>query len=92
MVKAEERVVVISQPKMIQFYNNGMGGVDLLDQFRAKYRVAFRKRVWYFPLFRFLLNSSVVNGWILFRKNHKATHLEFVREIVNVLLKLAEKP
>ena len=76
---------------MFNYTTREWGGVDLFDQFRGRYRVGFRKRVWYFPLFRFLLNGSVVNGWILYRKIHKVTQLEFEREIVNVLLKPAEK-
>ena len=42
--KGKKGVVCIPQPVMIQQYNKGMGGIDLFDQFRGKYRVAFRKR------------------------------------------------
>jgi DNA excision repair protein ERCC-6 len=81
-----KKVANILQPKIIQHYNNGMGGVDLFDQFRAKYRVAFRKRVWYYPIFRFLLNATVVNGWLYVRKIKSMTQLEFTQEIVSSLL------
>ena len=40
-----KKVTAIPHPKVIQHYNNGMGDVDLFDQFRAKYRVSFRKLV-----------------------------------------------
>lgn len=53
--------------------------------------MAFEKRAWYFPLFRFLLNASVVNGWLIYRKIHKIKELDFLREIVNALLKPSEK-
>ena len=69
-----------------------MSGVDLFDQFRGEYRVSFRKHAWYYPLFRFLLNASVVNGWLLYRKIHKITELDFLRDIVGVLLKPSESP
>ena len=71
-----------------------MGGIDLFDQFRGKYRVAFRKRaaLGIILLFRFRLNASVVNGWLMYRKIHKVTELDFLREIVNALLKSSEKP
>ena len=69
-----------------------MDGVDLFDQFRGKYRVSFQKRAWYYPLFKFLLNASVVNGWLLYRQIHKITELDFLREIVGALLKPSEKP
>lgn len=90
--KAKKERVSVPQPVIIQHYNKGMGGVDLFDQFRGKYRVTFRKRAWYYPLFRFLLNASVVNGWLMYRKINKITELDFLREIVNVLLKPAENP
>lgn len=70
-----------------------MAGVDLFDQFRGRYRVSFRKRVWYYPLFRFILNSSIANGCLFYRKVHpKVKQLDLIREIVNVLLKPTEKP
>ena len=77
----------LPQPKIIHSYNNGMGGVDIFDQFRGKYRVAFRKRVWYYPLFRFVRNASLVNGWLLYRKLKPTTQLSFLDEIVFGLLK-----
>lgn len=79
--------VAVPQPKVIQCYNRGMGGVDQFDQFRGKYRTSFRKRVWYYPLVRFLLNATIVNGWLLYRKIQPQTELDFLRSIVNVLLK-----
>ena len=81
-----KKVTAVPQPKVIQHYNNGMGGVDLFDQFRAKYRVAFRKRVWYYPIFRLLLNATVVNGWLYYRKMKQMTQLKFTQQIVLSLL------
>ena len=69
-----------------------MGGVDLFDQFRGKYRVSFRKRVWYYPILRFILNASVVNGWLLYRKIKTISEYDFLSEIVSVLLKPSTKP
>lgn len=87
-----KKVVSLPQPRVIQMYNHGMGGVDLFDQFRAKYRISFRKRTWYYPLFRFILNATVVNGWLYFRKIRPQTQLDFTRDIVNNLLKPAPTP
>lgn len=82
---------VVSQPILIQNYNQGMKGVEAFDQLRGKYRVSFRKRVWYYPIFRFILNASIVNGWLLYRKIHNITQLDFTRQVVNVLLKPSAK-
>ena len=62
LVKTEKKVVCLPQLVIIQQYNKSMGGVNLFDHFRGKYRMAFRKCAWYFTLFRFLLNATVVNG------------------------------
>ena len=70
-----KKVTAIPHPKVIQHYNNGMGDVDLFDQFRAKYRVSFRKLVWYYPIFRFLLNAKVMNSWLYYRKMKQMTQL-----------------
>lgn len=66
--RKKKEVVSVPQPVIIQQYNKSMRGVDLFDQFRGKYRVPFRKHVWYYPLFRFLLNASLVKGWLIYRK------------------------
>lgn len=80
-----KKVVTICQPKVIQKYNHGMSGVDLFDKFRAKYRATFRKTVWYYPIFRFLLNSTLVNNWLYYRKMRQQTQLEFTQQIVSSL-------
>ncbi|KRY41980.1 putative piggyBac transposable element-derived protein 3 [Trichinella spiralis] len=41
----------VKQPHLIQAYNSGMGGVDLLDSLVAVYRPTIRGKKWYWPLF-----------------------------------------
>ena len=54
--------------KVVQYSYSGMGGVDQFDQFMGKLRPSFRKRVWYYPLVRFVLNASVVIGRLIYQK------------------------
>ena len=89
--KMKKEVVCVPQPVMIQQYNKGMGGVDLFDQFRGKYRVAFRKRL--------VLSSTQTSSecigcqWVAYvQKNPQGHRAGFLREIVNALLKPSEKP
>ena len=64
-----------------------MGSVDLFDKMRGHCRVRIRSRKWYWPLFRFCLNASIVNLWILFRSIQSSiSQLEFTRQIVIPLL------
>ncbi|KAL3281399.1 hypothetical protein HHI36_004608 [Cryptolaemus montrouzieri] len=46
-----------------------MGGVDKIDQLIAVYRSRIRQRKWWWPIFAYLLDASVVNVWILIRPN-----------------------
>lgn len=58
----------IPQPKVISSYNKGMGGVDKMDGHIAAYRSRIRQRKWYWPIFAYLLDTSVVNAWLLMKK------------------------
>src|SRR5690606_13816120 len=52
-------------PKAIDDYNQHMSGVDIADQLRQYYTVQMRSlRNWY-PLFLWLLDSSIINAYIL---------------------------
>ena len=64
-----------------------MGGVDLFDKLRGHYRIKIRSRKWYWPLFRFCLNGSMINLWLLYRHvDSKMPLLEFTRQVVIALL------
>lgn len=63
-----EGSVQVSQPKVAQHYNKFMGGVDKMDQLVAVYRSRFRQRKWWWPIFLYLVDVSVVNAWLLMKK------------------------
>ncbi|WAR13140.1 PGBD4-like protein [Mya arenaria] len=74
-------------------YNKSMGRVDLHDQLRAKYPVSRDSKKWWRYLFWFVLNSAIVNSFILFKQassrlNNKKrfTHLDFRQELINQLI------
>jgi len=53
---------------MIDF-NHNMGGVDLKDQFLHMYMVERKKKTkWYLKLFKRLLNSTVLNLFVIYRQ------------------------
>ena len=58
-------IAQIGVPEMIEAYNDNMGGVDLLDNMVACYRVPYRKKKWWFNIFIWSLNVSAVNAWRL---------------------------
>lgn len=84
--------ISVPQPKIFGNYNKGMGGVDKLDGLVAVYRTRMRQRKWWWPIFSYLFDVSVVNAWLLFRKVHP-THemssalIKFRRYLALSLLK-----
>ncbi|XP_030747084.1 piggyBac transposable element-derived protein 2-like [Sitophilus oryzae] len=92
--KAKESIV---QPQAISSYNKSMGGVDLMDQMVAVYRTRMRQRKWWWPIFSYFLDVTVVNSWILMKKifpnnEHSVNLLNFRRYLANCFLQNYGKP
>ena len=68
--RSERKVVSVVQPYLIAAYNNNMGGVDLLDNFVAKYRVSVKGKKWWWPLFANYIDVALCNAWRLHRLIH----------------------
>ena len=88
---AEKKVIEVTQPNVIRAYNAGMGGVDRMDQNISKYRISMRIKKWWWPIFAHLLDASVQNAWLLYRKFPSSlarpmSLLDFRREICQVRL------
>ena len=62
--RGQERI----KPKVVCDYNRCMGGVDLSDQMATSYRVVRKARKWYQNLFYHLVDTVVVNAYLV----HKA--------------------
>jgi hypothetical protein len=60
----------VVKPVSVLYYNKWMIGVDLKDQLLHSYLID-RKRIdkWYMKLFRRLLNTSILNVMIIYRRN-----------------------
>ena len=94
--RAQKKKTDVSQPHLIKMYNEGMGGVDLLDRLLGSYRPMFRSKKWYWNLFSNALNMAVAAGWILHLHLQKGTtaelsHLTFRREVTLSLLRMKPK-
>ncbi|CAL1277651.1 unnamed protein product [Larinioides sclopetarius] len=80
--------IITKKPKAILDYNRTMGGVDLADQCLSCYpTVRNQQKKYYKKIFRQLLNQSVWNSFVLFKKcGGKMTHLEFRLNLIQNLL------
>ena len=86
---AEKKKVPVTRPTLFQTYNQGMGGVDQIDQQVACYRTRIRQRKWWWPIFIYLFDVTVVNAWYLMRKvhGHADSLLDFRRQLALTMLK-----
>ncbi|CAH2096797.1 unnamed protein product [Euphydryas editha] len=60
--------VQVQCPRVIKDYNAHMGGVDLMDSFIGRYRIRIKSRKWTTRLFYHLLDMTVINAWVLYKK------------------------
>ncbi len=81
-------------PDLIGAYNNGMGGVDLLDAMVAVYRVLYRIHKWWFAIYTWSLSVSAVNAWRLRMHitGNKEPFMDFLRELVIEIFVVHGKP
>ena len=81
--------VRITHPQLIKQYNNGMGGVDVVDRILGFYRPVICGKKWYWPLIINAISVSVVAAWQLHCAVAETpkSHSEFRDEIAICLLK-----
>lgn len=60
--------VNIACPEVVNKYNKNMGNVDLLDSNVGRCHIKLKSRKWYIRLFYHLLDMTVINAWVLYRK------------------------
>jgi hypothetical protein len=85
---------ILPIPKIIDDYNHYMGGVDIADQLRSNYIIQFPVRRTWYPLFFWMLDTSIVNSYLIYKIKHekKVSHKEFRIKILWSLIKTALEP
>ncbi|CAF3137077.1 unnamed protein product [Rotaria sp. Silwood2] len=93
---SQKQHIQVKRPNVIKLYNAHMGGVDLLDMLVSFYRINNRSKKYYMKIIFHLIDLSVVNGWLLYRrdcsqfrlpKNEILSLLHFRVEIAEALMK-----
>ncbi|SLM35791.1 PiggyBac transposable element-derived protein [Lasallia pustulata] len=77
-------------PTAIRHYNKHMGGSDGNAQGRAYYSPETRSFRYWWPLFKFLIDASILNAYILWKLQYpasKLSHVEFQHQIALALLR-----
>ena len=78
-----------NKPVVIDSYNHAMGGVDKADQLAIYYCFQRKSIKWWKKVFFWLLETSVVNCYILYKehKNNKCdSQLSFRRKLIKGLI------
>jgi len=84
----------VKRPNIVKIYNQHMGGVDLVDSLIALYRIKIRSKKWYHRIMFHLLDLTVVNAWLLYKRDcsshsirpkRQYTLLEFKTDIASCL-------
>lgn len=69
--------VGVACPKVVSEYNKYMGGVDRFDQKRNSYVSDRRSKKWWYRLFYYLLDASVVNAFTQYSHHTPTDYLWF---------------
>lgn len=88
--KEKKKRIKVSQPFLISKYNRSMGGTDRMNQNVNMYRIGIRSKKFYFVIFTWLLDVTIQNAWIIYRKHShepKITMYEFKRRLANYYCK-----
>ena len=69
--KKKTEYIHINRPAIIKEYNSSMGGIDRLDMMCSLYKRLFKSKRWYMYIFVHTLTITVVNSWLLYRRDCK---------------------
>ena len=86
--------IEVSRPHCIQEYNKFMGGVDLSGSHIGRNRIRMKSRKYYMRMFYHILDTAIVNCWLLFKKKNPSVQLtlpQYRRELAYALLTIDKK-
>ncbi|KAH1019054.1 hypothetical protein HUJ05_006719 [Dendroctonus ponderosae] len=95
IAKKESKYILVPRPNIIKSYNESMGGIDLIDRMISYYRMSARTKKWTVKTILHLIDLSIANSWVLYRKDRKRMgdstkailkFLDFKLQLANTLL------
>lgn len=89
--KKINKKISIDCPNIIKEYNSCMGGVDLLDSLIGRNKIKIRSKKWYMRIFYHLLDVTITNAWILYKRaNAQRATEEKLLTLADFRVKLGE--
>lgn len=97
--KTQKKYIEVERPQIVGEYNRHMGGVDLIDSIMGRYKIAIRSKRWQVRFFYHLLDLTMSNSWLLYKKVRKSKNMkdkelsssEFRLDVATTLCKLGTK-
>uniref|UniRef100_A0A3P9MFQ0 PiggyBac transposable element-derived protein domain-containing protein n=1 Tax=Oryzias latipes TaxID=8090 RepID=A0A3P9MFQ0_ORYLA len=62
----------VSCPAVIRSYNDNMRGIDKSDMLVHLYRTPMKSKRWYLRLFTYIIDVSLTNAWVVYKRDCKA--------------------
>ncbi|XP_041695162.1 piggyBac transposable element-derived protein 2 isoform X4 [Coregonus clupeaformis] len=86
----------ITCPSVMSAYIQAKEGIDLSDMLVRLYKTPMKAHRWYHPLFGYILDLCIANGWLMYKRdcdllNEKPVHLKRFRLSVAGTLKVVNK-
>ncbi|KAF2889292.1 hypothetical protein ILUMI_16881 [Ignelater luminosus] len=76
--RKQNKKVTVACPNLVKEYNRHMGGVDFLDSLIGMYKIRLRTKKWYMRIFYYLIDMTIVNSWLLYRRVHREQNEPFI--------------
>ncbi|XP_031356899.1 piggyBac transposable element-derived protein 2-like [Photinus pyralis] len=80
--QTEKKYVHVPRPNIVKIYNMNMGGVDLNDMLVALYRTRIGVKRYYLKIFFHLMDISIVNSWLLYRRDCRLHDITSYKKLV----------
>ncbi|MGH0186630.1 UNVERIFIED_CONTAM: hypothetical protein FKN15_033325 [Acipenser sinensis] len=67
--KEAKQKIDVPCPSVILAYNQHMGGSDISAVLVHLYKSPMKSRRWYLPLLSYILNLSITNAWLMYKRD-----------------------
>lgn len=88
--KNQKKMITLECPNIIKEYNMFMGGVDKTDSLIGRHKIKIRSKKWYIRIFYHLIDVSLVNSWLLYKRAFVERNKEKTLSLLDFRLEVAE--